>query len=292
MPKDLILHPEEIGRLARLFTALGIRKIRLTGGEPLVRNGLDDILNELQPLRDRVVLALTTNGVYLKRWLERLAEAGVTRINVSLDTLKRDRYVEITGVDKWEAVWEGINAALHHPAIEKIKINMVVLQGVNDEEVEDFAELTRALPIDVRFIETMPVNRVTWRQEQLVSGDDIISKFGGSIEAIPPTNADVGPSRNYRYPDAAGNIGLISMLSRPACADCNRLRLTAQGLMLRCLYDNEGLDLRKAMRSHQSTAKLQDDIRRFLLQKQLIGVKSIRRNVFESYSPCLAAVGG
>ncbi len=292
LSRDRILRPEEIGVITRLFVRTGVRKIRLTGGEPLIRGGLDAILQELAVLPDPVTLALTTNGVLLERWLDRLVEAGVTRINVSLDSLKRDRYARITGINGWDSVWSGINAALNHPGIESVKLNVVVQRGINDDEVKDFARLTLEHPLDVRFIEVMPVAGVAWHRGTWVSGGEITAGIGERLETLPSGDADGGPSRHYRLPGALGRIGVISSLSRPACRNCNRLRLTARGNLLRCLHEAEGLDLRRALRENRPEAEILQEIVRFVQKKRPEGGTIALSAVSGNRSPCLATVGG
>ena len=290
--RERILHPEEIGRIVQLFAELGVRKIRLTGGEPLIRGGLGVILGYLTSVQPHVNLALTTNGLLLEKWLHRLTAGGVRFINVSLDTLREERYAGITGFQGWRSVWNGVAAALKHPKIEKVKLNVVIQRGVNDDEVRDFARLTLRYPLDVRFIEIMPVRRIDWNENELVTGEEILSKLPElEIESLRIGTSD-GPARMYRYPDAPGRIGFISSLSCPVCSQCNRLRLTAQGVLLRCLFDSEGLDLRSAVRTGLASDEIKNKITEFLQGKRDAGIQSGTSNRASYYSPCLAVVGG
>jgi cyclic pyranopterin phosphate synthase len=152
--------------------------------------------------------------------------------------------------------------------------------------------LTKQLPLDVRFIEIMPVEEIQWQQQNFISRAEILTNLSGLEEVPSPAGNDSGPAGYYRYPNAHGRIGFISSLSQPACTDCNRLRLTAQGVLLRCLYDSQGLDLRSAIRDNHPSDDIKDSIRAFLLNKQDVGVGQIQRDAFDCYSPCLAAVGG
>ena len=256
VPRDRILRPEEIGRIAKIFVDSGIQKIRLTGGEPLIRHGLDSILSELNSLRQKPKLAITTNGLLLKDWIPRLVRWGVHGVNVSLDTLKPERFALITGVDAWQRVWEGLTAAIDEDGIEKVKLNVVIQGGINDDEIEAFAGLTLDHPIDVRFIETMPVRQIQWRSNEFVSADEIISRLPGLEPCQDSISKTSGPARYFRFKGAPGRIGFISSISQPVCEQCNRLRLTAQGMLLRCLFESEGLDLREAIRSGQSDGKI------------------------------------
>ena len=287
-----ILRPEEIGQIAQLFADLGIGKIRLTGGEPLIRRGLDVILDHLNTIRPRPELAITTNGLLLEGWVDHLAASGVRGINISLDTLRPDRFTAITGVDGWPQVWAGVNTALRNPGIERVKLNVVVQRGVNDDEIDAFARLTQNEALEVRFIELMPGRWVSWRSDELVTAAEMLERLPGLVELPGDIAMNAGPARLYHYPGAAGRVGLISGLSRPACSGCNRLRLTAQGELLRCLFDAEGLDLRSALRSSVPSAEIADGIKAFLLGKRYVGMGLVQRNAAVSYSPCLAVVGG
>ncbi len=290
--RKLILRPEEIERLVRIFTAEGVRKVRLTGGEPLIRRCIDAILEMLSPLQSTIRFAITTNGLLLAEWLDPLVEAGVRRINISLDTLSPSRYRMITGVDGWQQVWDGIELSIKHPGVEIVKLNVVLQKGVNDDEVVEFARLTRRYPIDVRFIELMPVKQVQWRSSDLLSGREVLSLLPDLKEAEPGKDDTRGPARIYSFADAPGRIGLISSVSQPACAFCNRLRITAQGMLLSCLYNSEGLDLRQALRGGLSNEEIIQDVKDFLAKKRKIGTVPVHDIETVCHRPCIAAVGG
>ena len=286
-----LLRPEEIGQIAQMFAEMGIHKIRITGGEPLVRKGLDAILNHLAAVRSRPHLAITTNGLLLANWLDRLAAAGIRHLNISLDTLKPGRFIKITGCDGWQRVWDGIQEALRHPEIEQVKINVVLQRGINDDEIEDFAALTLRYPLDVRFIELLPVDAATWKSNEWISGDVVLSRLP-DIEEVAENGGIVGPARMYRLPRAPGRIGLISGESCPACSGCNRLRLTARGMLLRCLFDPAGLDLREALRSGQPEETIRQQIQAFLMEKAEVGGAEIFARQPRLFSLCLTQVGG
>jgi len=287
--RDEILRPKEIGRLAQIFADLGVRKIRITGGEPLVRRGLDEILAQLASVRPRLDLAITTNGYFLVEWLDRLSSAGVRSINISLDTLLLERFYQITGSDGWGRVWDGIQAALEHPKIAKVKLNMVLQRGWNDDEIGSFAELTRRYPLDVRFIEMMPLGETPWRERDWISGEEAVERIP-ELEKVSDDEEVAGPARHYHLPGALGRVGVISGLSCPACAGCNRLRLTARGILLRCLFDPAGLDLRDALRSNLPTGEMASAVQAFLLDKSEIGRPAVPGA--RGFSPCLLQVGG
>lgn len=257
--------------MAQIFAGLGIRKVRITGGEPLVRRGLDVIIEGLAAVQPKLRLAMTTNGLLLSGWLDRLAAAGVGHINISLDTLKPGRFRFITGHDGWHTVWDGIQAAVRHPGIHSVKLNVVMQRGVNDDEIEDFAQLTYNHPLEVRFIELMPVGAAQWNPGEWISTEEVIQRLPG-LEPIQEGEAISGPARLYKLPGAMGRIGLISGESCPACWGCNRLRLTAKGELLRCLFDPAGLDLRTALRSGRPEEKIKESIAAFLLRENGDGV--------------------
>jgi cyclic pyranopterin phosphate synthase len=285
-----ILRPEEMVRLVEIFAGLGVRKVRITGGEPLLRRGLQVILEGLARIRPPLELALTTNGYFLSDWLDRLIAVGANKINISLDTLRPQRFRQITGFDGWQKVWDGIQLALAHPPIEKVKLNVVLQRGINDDEIRDFAKLTLRHPLDVRFIEMMPVGITPWHEGEWISAEEAIRRLPG-IEDVGSDDGIAGPARLYRLAGAAGRIGSITGLSCPACSGCNRLRLTARGVLLRCLFDPAGLDLRDALRAGMPAARIACDLQAFLLGKQAIGLpKTTARE--QGYSPCPLQVGG
>jgi len=245
-----ILTYEEILRLARIAVGLGVDKIRLTGGEPLVRKDFPHLLPALMSILGLKDVSITTNGIYLKEHLENIASAGVNRINISLDSLKRDRYRQITGFDGFERVREAIQLA-QNLGFCPIKINMVVLKGINDDEVVDFARLSMRYPFHVRFIEYMPSGLLLHNEPLNYVSNTVIRE---RLEAIGPLiqlprKAIDGPTVRYRFKEAQGEIGFISPLTHHFCQVCNRLRLTAKGYLRPCLLSDQELDLRGPMRA-------------------------------------------
>jgi cyclic pyranopterin phosphate synthase len=244
-----ILRYEEILRIVRVGTRLGISKVRVTGGEPLVRKGVYDFLAELARMPGIQDLSLTTNGVLLKENIGRIKSAGITRINVSLDTLKPERYREITGMDAFAQVWEGIRAA-QALGFSPIKLNVVALSGVNEDELVDLAGLSLQFPYHVRFIEFMPVgqSRVATGPPLLVP--EIRARIGvlGTLLPVPRTTMD-GPAQRYRFEGGRGEIGFIPAISHQFCSRCNRLRLTASGQLRPCLLSDRQEDLKGPLRA-------------------------------------------
>ena len=249
MHEDILTY-EEILRLAGIAVGLGVDKIRLTGGEPLVRKDFPRLLPELMSIPGLKDLSITTNGIYLKENLENIHAAGVKRINISLDSLHRDRFRKITGFDGFDRVWEGIQLA-HKMNFHPIKINMVVLKGINDDEVADFARLSVRYPFHVRFIEYMP-SGLLHQNEPLhyVSNTLIREKLEEAQPLIQvPRTAIDGPTVRYRFEGAPGEIGFISPLTHHFCQVCNRLRLTANGHLRPCLLFDREMDLKGPMRA-------------------------------------------
>lgn len=248
LPHATILRYEEILRIVRVAVRLGITKVRVTGGEPLVRKGVTEFLAQLAALPGLLDLSLTTNGVLLKETIERIHEAGIKRLNISLDTLRADRYRAITGMDFFDRVWDGILAA-ESLGFHPIKLNAVALHGVNDDELIDLARLTFAHPFHVRFIEFMPIGRSQFAGKPTLLVPEIMQRIAalGALVPVPRSEHD-GPARRYRIEGARGEIGFISAISRHFCDRCNRLRLTASGQLRPCLMSDCQEDLKGPLR--------------------------------------------
>ncbi|MCU0599431.1 MAG: GTP 3',8-cyclase MoaA [Desulfobacterales bacterium] len=244
-----ILRYEELLRIIRIGVSMGITKVRVTGGEPLVRKGCCDFLKQIAKIEGIEDLALTTNGVLLKDHIDRIADAGVKRLNISMDTLDPEKYARITGSDVFERVWDGILSA-HQKGISPIKINMVVLAGINDEELIDFAKLSLDYPFHFRFIEYMPIGRSIDLNTPPILLPAIKSRIEAIGELIPlQKNIHDGPAARFRFRDSRGEIGFISPVSRHFCAACNRLRVTADGHILSCLLSNITEDIKTPIRA-------------------------------------------
>jgi cyclic pyranopterin phosphate synthase len=254
-----ILTYEEMLRIVRVFATQGISKVRLTGGEPLVRKGIVDFISRLSQIEEIKDLSLTTNGILLKEFAQDLKQAGLNRINISLDSLKRERFFQITRRDEFERVWGGIEEALR-AGLSPIKINMVAIQGLNDDEIESFARLTLRLPLTVRYIEYMPSgNGEDWKQTDILTIPQIQSRLEKVGELIPiPSDQWDGPARRFRIEGAIGEIGLIGAVSSHFCGDCNRLRLTPDGKIRTCLFSDEEIDVREILRKGGSDQDLKE----------------------------------
>ncbi len=256
LPVQEILRYEEFLRLARVAVRAGIRKVRVTGGEPLMRRGVEDFLRRLGVVPGLEEIALTTNGVLLAEMAEDLFAAGLRHVNLSLDTVNPERYREITGGDRLPQVMAGLRRALEL-RFQPLKVNCVVLKGINDDELLDFALLARDHPLQVRFIEFMPtVSREYWASHFL-SMDEVrrtLSSLGVMEEVTPEPTA--GPARIVHPPGFQGNIGFISAVSQHHCQKCNRLRLTAAGKLRPCLFSPQELDLKSPLRQGASDDEL------------------------------------
>ncbi len=283
VPHSEVLTFEEITRVVRVASSIGIEQIRLTGGEPLVRKDVTHLVRMLSSISGLRSLSLTTNGVLLGKLAGPLAEAGLTRINVSLDSLIRERFAELTRRDALAQVLQGLAELEKHPSIRPIKINAVAMRGVTEAEVVDFAELSRRTGYVVRWIEFMPLDAdQIWRKEEILTGGEIkalIEAEYGPLVRIT-TGDPSETARRYTFADGVGEVGFINPVSEPFCSTCDRIRLTADGRLRTCLFSQEETDLRAVVRSGGSDADLERTIRLAVWDKELkhyIGDKRFRR---------------
>lgn len=257
-----ILSFENIARIVKASTELGIEKYRLTGGEPLARKGIVDLVESLAKIDGVKELAMTTNGTMLADKAAALKEAGLKRVNISVDSLIYHKYEEITRGGDLDAAFEGVNAAMKG-GLTPVKLNVVVMKGFNDDEILNFIQLTINHPIDIRFIELMPVGQAEKNNEyQYMSGDEIKSRLPGLI----PLDRQEGVAELYRYPEAKGNIGFISPMSKLFCGSCDKIRLTADGKLKPCLHSDEEIDLNEILNTNDDEL-LKDTIRNAILRK-------------------------
>ncbi|MEM8903300.1 MAG: GTP 3',8-cyclase MoaA [Actinomycetota bacterium] len=256
LPREEILSFEEIHRLAGLCVdRWGFNSLRITGGEPTVRAGLPKLISMLSELDTD--LSLTTNGATLGLLAQRLADAGLRRINISLDSLDRERFRELTRRDDLQKVLDGIDAALD-AGLAPVKINAVLMRGINDDEVVDFARFGRERGVTVRFIEFMPLDaQGEWTEERVVPADVIVEAIGAEFP-IEPVRRGTEPAERFRYLDGQGEIGVIASVTKPFCGDCDRVRLTSEGGFRTCLFSLDELDLRAPLRSGASDDELAD----------------------------------
>lgn len=257
IPKDDLLSDDEIVRVVRAAAGLGIEKVRLTGGEPLVRPGIVDFVKQISTIPGIEDIGLTTNGILLDKLAGPLAQAGLRRVNISLDTLKPERFRKITRFGAFDRTWHGILAA-EQAGLSPIKLNAVIIRCVNDDELLDLAGLSLSHPWHIRFIELMPIgNTQEWGESFPASSDRYVSvqEMHSRLDVLGLVPADTpmgsGPARTFRVPGAPGTIGFISPLGEHFCQNCNRLRLTADGKLRACLVMPGEISLREALRNGQ-----------------------------------------
>lgn len=249
LPKPQVLSLEELYQVAQAFTALGVKKIRLTGGEPLVRRGVMGLVRALGELP--VELVITTNGSQLVQLAPELKQAGVRRLNISLDSLQPERFKRLTRSDRLPQVLAGINAAVA-AGFERLKLNTVVLKGRNDDEVVDLVEFARDKGLDISFIEEMPLGTITEhdRAEQYCSSDEVKALIEQRYPLVASAERTAGPSDYFRMADSDSRVGFISPHSHNFCGECNRVRVTVEGRLLLCLGNEHSVDLRDILRRY------------------------------------------
>ncbi|MFO8083677.1 MAG: GTP 3',8-cyclase MoaA [Desulfobacterales bacterium] len=256
LPHDDILSYEEILRLVGIGVGLGIQKVRVTGGEPLVRKGIYDFLGSLMLIKGLKDVSLTTNAVLLDENLKNIKNAGIKRINISLDTLNREKFRKITGHDRFERVWNAILRA-QEEGFNPIKLNVVVLPGINDDELIDLAGLSFSFPFHIRFIEYMPIGEGPFINTSQMSGETIMDRLKSIGPLVNIKNEIIdGPAKRFRFVGAQGEIGLISAMSHHFCGQCNRLRLTADGRLRTCLLSDRFEDLKGPLRKGCADSEL------------------------------------
>jgi cyclic pyranopterin phosphate synthase len=275
LPRSEVLTYEEIYRVIGIAATMGISKVRLTGGEPLLRPDLTNLIHMISEIPGIDDIAVTTNGTLLSTYATELKAAGLHRVNISLDTLKADRFLDITRLAKFEEVIAGIEEA-NRVGLTPVKINMVVMRGKNDDEVIDFARKTITDGWNVRYIEDMPFGNEANGSGNMVSAHDIQRQIEvlGQLEPCK-TRQGNGPARYFRFPESSGTVGFISPVTEHFCRTCNRLRLTADGHLRPCLLDDDEIDIKRAMRGGAS-----DEEMRVIIQKA-VDVKRERHHLNE-----------
>jgi GTP 3',8-cyclase len=291
LPREEILSFEEIERLVSLLARMGVTDLRLTGGEPLARHGFAELLGRLSPIEGIEDISLTTNGYLLERHLPDLVAAGLRRINVSLDSLVRHRFQELTRRDALDQVLAALRAAEHHPELFPIKVNCVAMRGFTEDEILPFAEFARKRPYEVRFIEFMPLDADHgWERDDVLSGNEIRKVIEAVHPMVPLEREAHATARSYRFRDGPGTIGFVNPVSEPFCADCNRLRLTADGKLRTCLFSLAESDLRETMRSGADNRELERVIREAVWRKEL--KHHISEPGFRQPARTMSAIGG
>lgn len=266
---EALLSYEEILQVVRAAVSMGITKVRLTGGEPLVRRDVMQFIGALTQIKGLDDVRITTNGVLLSQFGRALFETGVSKVNISLDSLRPERVAAITGVDCLQQVWRGIETVLAL-GFAPVKLNMVAMRHINDDEILDFARLSQRLPVQVRFIEFMPIGASTrWNAETFISTDEIMARIRTLGALIPvQKGSNDGPAQVFRLgAETVGSLGFISPLSHHFCSRCNRLRLTAAGTLRSCLLHDDEVDLRAVLRNNPSDAAIRETLLRAVRSK-------------------------
>jgi GTP 3',8-cyclase len=291
LPREGILSFEEIERLVRLLASMGIEDVRLTGGEPLARRDFPVLVGMLSPIEGLRDLSLTTNGYFLERDAEALVAAGIDRVNVSIDSLQRDRFFQLTRRDALPRVLRGLEAIARHPEVRPIKVNAVALRGFTEEEAIPFAEFARRTEFQVRFIEFMPLDGDRgWTPDAVLSGGELRRLIDAVYPLEEAPREPSATARVFRFRDGRGEIGFINPVSEPFCADCNRIRLTADGRLRTCLFSLHETDLREPLRDGSSDEELEELLRNAVWRKEL--KHHVGEPGFRQPARTMSAIGG
>jgi cyclic pyranopterin phosphate synthase len=286
-----VLSFEEIERLVRVAGEMGVHDIRLTGGEPLVRRDFPKLVGMLAAVPGVEDLSLTTNAYLLERDADALVEAGIGRVNVSIDSLQRDRFFQMTRRDSLPQVLAGLNAIARYPEIGPIKVNAVAMRGFSEEEALPFAEFARSTTFQVRFIEFMPLDGDhAWTPDSVLTGDELREIIHAVHPLEPVPREPHATARVYRFRDGQGEIGFINPVSEPFCGDCNRIRLTADGKLRTCLFSLHETDLRAVLRDGASDDELERVIREAVWRKEL--KHHVGEEGFRQPPRTMSAIGG
>lgn len=287
--REEVLSYEEITKVVALFVQAGVRKLRLTGGEPLIKKNITELIKMLKKIDELREITMTTNGVYLKGIAGQLKEAGVDRVNISIDTLKKEKFKAITGFDYFDDVWQGINESFR-VGLSPVKLNVILMKGINDDEIIDFARLTVKHPLVIRFIEFFPANK---RSSEL-SGASIrtdtvkqkITSHFGLLENYYEVKGN-GPAKYYKLQDSKGAIGFISSLSDNFCDECNRLRIDCAGRIYPCLFSGATHEIRPLLRSKENDK----DLLKYI--KEIFKIKSkYRKDIITRQQLEMSSIGG
>ena len=267
MAHDELLDWGEYERLVRILVRMGIRKVRVTGGEPLVRPGVESFIGRLKAIGVQD-LSMTTNGHLLAERCDTLIAAGLDRINISLDSLDRGKFEQVTRTKAFDQVMAGIDAA-QNSALRPVKINAVLVRGLNDDEVEAFAEFARERELIMRFIEFMPLDADrAWTRESMVPAAEVYKRISARWPLVPVVHERSETARKYRFADGRGEIGLVAPVTQPFCGFCSRIRLTADGKLRTCLFSKDDHDLKFLLRGGANDREIGDEILSIVAQKE------------------------
>jgi GTP 3',8-cyclase len=277
LPNDKVLTLGEIERVVRILSAFGVSRVRVTGGEPLVRKDVVELVKTLSEVPGLDRLGITTNGYLLAEKASALRKAGLSSVTVSLHSLKASRFFSVTQRDAHRKVVDGIHAA-KEAGFNSVKINSVVIRGYNDDEIIDFARMAYSEGFNVRFIEYMPFDgKRMWGEEKVVTGEEILTKIKSQFEVVPLEREAGSTSMNYRFIDGGGEFGIITSISKPFCSDCDRIRMTADGKLVPCLFSNQEFDVASLLRSGAADVEIAEYIQKSLKLKSA-GVESLIKN--------------
>jgi cyclic pyranopterin phosphate synthase len=291
LERTAVLAFEEIERLVRVFASMGVTDLRLTGGEPLVRRDFPKLVAMLARVDGVHDLSMTTNGYLLERDAAALVDAGINRVNVSIDSLQRDRFFQMTRRDSLPQVLRGLEALASHPEVHPIKVNAVALRGFTEQEAIPFAEFARSSAFQVRFIEFMPLDGDhAWSKDQVLTGEELRAIIDAvhPLEELPREPS--ATARVFRFRDGSGQVGFINPVSEPFCSDCNRVRLTADGKLRTCLFSVNETDLREPLRTGASDDELAAVIRGAVWRKEL--KHHVGEEGFRQPPRTMSAIGG
>jgi cyclic pyranopterin phosphate synthase len=276
IPNDKVLTLEEIDRTVRIFSDFGIDRVRVSGGEPLVRADIEKLIDKLCHNTKLKRIGMTTNGFLLEEKARKLRNAGLQSVTVSLHSLKPQRFSFVTRTNSHSKVLNGIRAA-KEAGFENVKINAVIIRGYNDDEIVDFADFAYQNGFNMRFIEYMPFDgKKTWAMDKVVSGEEILSRIRAKYQIIPLEREAGSTAINYRFLDGSGEFGIITSITRPFCSDCDRIRLTADGKVVPCLFDNHEYDLGRLLRGGASDSEISEYLKK-VVKLKAPGVESLMK---------------
>jgi cyclic pyranopterin phosphate synthase len=291
LDRSEVLTFEEIERIVRVMVGMGIEDVRLTGGEPLVRREFPRLVSMIAPIEGLKDLSLTTNGYLLERDAAALVDAGIQRVNVSIDSLARDRFFQITRRDSLAQVLRGLDALAQHPEVHPIKVNAVAMRGFTEEEAIPFAEFARSTAFQVRFIEFMPLDAdQAWTPDSVLTGEELRQIIHATFPLEELPREPSATARVFRFADGKGEIGFINPVSEPFCSDCNRVRITAEGKLRTCLFSMHETDLREPMRAGASDTELDRIVRDAVWRKEL--KHHVGERGFRQPARTMSAIGG
>ncbi len=291
LERDSVLSFEEITRVVGLLAEMGIDAVRLTGGEPLVRREFPRLAGMLAAVPGLADLSVTTNGFLLERDAAALVAAGVKRFNVSIDSLQRDRFFQMTRRDALPRVLAGLHHLAAQPGVGTIKVNAVALRGFTEDELLPFARFAREHPFEVRFIEFMPLDAdQAWTPDSVLSGEEIRAAIGAVYPLVEEEREPSATARTFGFADGAGRLGFIDPVSHPFCSDCNRIRLTADGKLRTCLFSLGETDLRDPLRAGASDDELEAVLREAVWRKEL--KHHVNEPGFQQPARTMSAIGG